>query len=379
MSGATMLADDATVVQRILDHIDNKTTDLGDSVWREPVANYRCPERFAAEMRVLRSLPTGFCPSAALPEAGSFVARNAAGTPLLAVRDGEGRARVFRNACRHRGTQVADGAGCKKAFVCRYHGWTYGLDGALRHLPHEYGFPGFDKQRHGLVEVESVERHGIVFAKQGDDPAAALDTLPELISPDYRLLVTNERDIPANWKVLVESFLEGYHIRATHTSTFYPLQFDNLNVVERFGRNNRIAFPYRAVHKLRGAPPEQRSAAGVLTYVYHLFPNVMVATFPERMFLVVLEPLAIDCTKQITYLLTSGDDGDTEIQDALQRGSELVDAGATEDREVVCAIQRGLDSGANEYFEFGLFEHAIGHFHRSLNAALAGSGAAAAQ
>jgi len=379
MSGATMLADDATVVQRILDHIDNKTTDLGDSVWREPVANYRCPERFAAEMRVLRSLPTGFCPSAALPEAGSFVARNAAGTPLLAVRDGEGRARVFRNACRHRGTQVADGAGCKKAFVCRYHGWTYGLDGALRHLPHEYGFPGFDKQRHGLVEVESVERHGIVFAKQGDDPAAALDTLPELISPAYRLLVTNERDIPANWKVLVESFLEGYHIRATHTSTFYPLQFDNLNVVERFGRNNRIAFPYRAVHKLRGAPPEQQSAAGVLTYVYHLFPNVMVATFPERMFLVVLEPLAIDCTKQITYLLTSGDDGDTEIQDALQRGSELVDAGATEDREVVCAIQRGLDSGANEYFEFGLFEHAIGHFHRSLHAALAGSGAAAAQ
>jgi phenylpropionate dioxygenase-like ring-hydroxylating dioxygenase large terminal subunit len=148
--------DDQAVVQRVLDHIENGTTDLGDSVWREPVANYRRPERLQAELdRVLRRTPTPFCPSAALPEAGSFVAREAAGVPLVVVRGADGRVRAFRNACRHRGMQVAAGSGCTRAFVCRYHGWTYNLEGRLRHIPHEEGFSGFDKEAHPLVPVSA--------------------------------------------------------------------------------------------------------------------------------------------------------------------------------------------------------------------------------
>ncbi len=101
---------------------------------REPVENYRSPERFAAELYLLRRHPTPFCPSATLPDVGSCVSREAAGTPLVAVRGADGEVNVFRNACRHRGTQVASGSGCAKAFVCGYHGWTYGLDGNLRQV-----------------------------------------------------------------------------------------------------------------------------------------------------------------------------------------------------------------------------------------------------
>jgi nitrite reductase/ring-hydroxylating ferredoxin subunit len=140
------LLDDPSVVQRILDHIDHRTTDTSTATWREPIAHYRSAERFGAELAlVLRRYPTPFCPSAALPESGSYVARPAAGTPILAVRGADGQVRAFRNACRHRGTQLVDGAGCAKTFMCRFHGWTYGLDGRLRHVPHEDGFPGLDK------------------------------------------------------------------------------------------------------------------------------------------------------------------------------------------------------------------------------------------
>jgi phenylpropionate dioxygenase-like ring-hydroxylating dioxygenase large terminal subunit len=373
----TTLADDPTVVQRILDHIDGKTTDLGESTWREPVVHYRSEARFAAERDlVLRRYPTAFCPAAALPGAGSYIARDAAGTPLVAVRGSDGQVRAFRNACRHRGTQLVDGAGCEKAFVCRYHGWTYGLDGRLRHVPHEHGFPGLDKSSRGLVPVETAELHGIVFVTQDKPPVAdaSLDGLPPLIAPGYRLVGTNARDVPANWKIAVESFLEGYHIRPTHAGTFYPVQFDNLNVVETFGRNHRIAFPFRAIEKLRSVPAAARSAEGKLTYVYHLFPNVMVATFPGRIFMVALEPLAVDRTRFVTYTLSDRDPQDVDAQALLKRGSELVDAGAAEDRDVICAIQRSLASGANEFFEFGLFEGAIGHFHRALQAALDAKG-----
>jgi len=382
MATMTRLADDPTVVQRLLDHIDNRTTDLGTSSWREPVEHYRSEPRFAAEReRVLRRYPIPFCPAAALPDAGSYVARDAAGTPILAVRGTDGAVRAFRNACRHRGTQLADGAGCSQAFVCRYHGWTYALDGRLRHVPDAHGFPALDKGARGLVPVATAEAQGIVFVRQDDPPVAgaALDELPPLIGAAYRLRSTTARDVAANWKIVVESFLEGYHIRSTHTQTFYPLQFDNLNVVETFGRNHRIAFPFRAINKLRAVPPAERSADGTLTYVYHLFPNAMVATFPGRIFLVVLEPLAVDRTRFVTYEMSNRDPDDDEARATLARAGALVDAGAAEDRAMLEAGQRGLASGANDCFEFGLFESAIGDFHRTLQEALAGVPDAAAR
>ena len=91
------LLDDPAVAQRILDHIRDHTTDVGDDVWREPVENYRSPDRFEREIeRVLRRSPTPFCPSAALPEPGSFVARDVAGVATLAVRGDDGRVRRMR-------------------------------------------------------------------------------------------------------------------------------------------------------------------------------------------------------------------------------------------------------------------------------------------
>ncbi len=366
----TRLSDDREVVQRILDHIDNRTTDLGEACWREPVENYVSEKRFAAEMHlVLRRYPTPFCPSAALPDAGSYLAREAAGTPILAVRGDDGRVRAFRNACRHRGTMLAEGAGCEKAFVCRYHGWTYALDGALRHVPHEYGFPGLDKNERGLVPVSAVESNGLVFVTQ--EPSGitgAVDAIPDLFYPSHRLLGCSEEEVVTNWKIVTEGFLEGYHIRSTHRETFYPIQYDNLNVVERFGRNSRIAFPYRRIEKLRALPPEQRSVQAMLTYVYHLFPNVMVATFPYTILMVVLEPLAIDRTRILTYALTDRTSRPEDDQEPRQRSQDFLLAGTVEDRAVARSVQRGLGSGANEIFEFGRFEAAIGHFHRSLHA-----------
>jgi phenylpropionate dioxygenase-like ring-hydroxylating dioxygenase large terminal subunit len=367
----TALADDQSVIERIFEHIDRKTTDLADEGWREPVENYRSEARFAAEVtRVLRRHPTPFCPSAALADTGTWVAREAAGVPLLAVRGKDGVVRVFRNACRHRGTRLVDGAGCNKVFECRYHGWTYDLDGGLRHVPHEYGFPGLDKRTRGLVPVETIETRGLVFVTQ-EQPGAALDDLPPLLSPEHRLLHTGDIEVPANWKVVVESFLEGYHIRSTHPTTFYPVQYDNLNVVERFGRNNRVAFPYQAIEKLRKVSPAERAVGGKLTYVYHLFPNVMVATFPAGMiFVVALEPLAVDRTRFVTHILTDRPPDDGQLRAGIERSQGFVDLGAVEDRDVAIAIQRGLASGANEFFEFGRFEGAIAHFHRTLDAAL---------
>jgi len=369
------LLDDHGIAQRVFDHIEAGTTDLSDALWREPVENYRSKERLAAEIqRVLRRTPVAFCPSAALAEPGAYIAREAAGTPLVVVRGTDGEVRGFRNACRHRGTQVAEGSGCAKALVCRYHGWTYGLDGKLGFVPHAHGFPGLDKDAHGLVPVRVREKGGLVFVTQEPSQGGdrALDALPDLLGKDQRLFAARESRVPANWKIFLEGFLEGYHIRSTHPKTFYPYGFDNLNVLEHFGPNSRVTFPCQRIKKLAEVAPDERKVEGAVTYVYQLFPNAVFVMLSHHSILSVLEPVSVDETRLVTYALTNRPAGDPTSVAAAERDAAFVNqTGGAEDMAVVCSIQKSLASGANEVFTYGRFEGAIAHFHRALDAALA--------
>ena len=368
----TLLSDQA-VAERILGHIDAGTTDRGNVVWREPVTNYRSAERLERELATLfRPLAIPFCPSAALLEAGSFVVRDTAQSPVLVVRGADKKVRAFKNACRHRGAQVAEGSGRTPSFICRYHGWTYGLDGALINVPHEDGFPGLDRCDHGLVELPAKEHGGVVFmaqAPEASEPFAPLESVPELLPPELTLLSATVTENKANWKIAAEGFLEGYHIHATHRETFYPRQFDNLNVIECFGLNSRIAFPYRNIQKLRAVAPEAREVDGMLTFVYHLFPNAIVATFPQRIAMVVLEPIDVARTNFVTYTLARTDTVRSD-SGAIKRDADFVEQGAREDRAVIESIQKGIRSAANNHFTFGHFESAIVHFHRNIHALL---------
>ena len=372
------LLSDSQVVERVLEHIDNKTTDMGEQTWREPVANYRSEQRFAAELDVLRRLPIPFCPSVAVPDVGSFVARNAAGTPIVVVRGDDGEVRAFRNACRHRGMRLVEGYGCVRALTCGYHGWSYRLDGRLQHIPHGQGFPDVDKAMHGLVPVLAVERSGLIYVSQsapttdGDVIDTGLAEMPDLITSDQKIFATNDSVADVNWKLFMEANLEGYHIKPTHTETFYPYGFDNLTLVETFGRNSRVTFPFRRIEKLRSLPPEQRYIAGMVTYVYHLFPNVVIAVLSNHTTVSVLEPLSPTQTRFHTYRLTNkGESGHVDGAARATRDAAFVgDTGGKEDAAVIRAIQNGLTSGANEHFTYGLFETAIVHFHKTLHGVL---------
>ena len=386
MTATPTFMDDQAVIDRVLSHVRDGTTDRGDAVWREPVENYRSEERFRRELELLRRLPVPFCPSAALRETGSYVARTAAGVPILAVRGADGTVRAFRNACRHRGAEVASGSGCARTFVCPYHGWTYGLDGRLERVQHEGGFPDLDKDSHGLVPVRAQERSGIVFITQdssqdataGDsaerDPA---EGLPDLIASDQDLIDAHDNVAEVNWKVSIEGSIEGYHIRFGHRETFYPYGYDNVNIVEHVGRNSRVTFPFKRIEKLADVPAAERKIEGRVTYVYHLFPNALVTVLSHHMILVVLEPVAPGRTRNIAYSLAYTG-GDPAARETAKRDAAFVtQTGAPEDRALAESIQRTMESDANDCFTFGHFESAIVHFHRNLRAALEGSNGAA--
>jgi phenylpropionate dioxygenase-like ring-hydroxylating dioxygenase large terminal subunit len=288
--------DDEALLARVLGHVEAGTTDLAGGTWQEPVANYLSPERFERETQLLRRLPVPFCPSAALAEPGDYVARDAAGTPVVAVRGRDGTVRAFRNSCRHRGATIVAGAGRAPSLVCPYHGWTYHLDGSLRLVPHDNGFPGLEPDSRGLVALATAEHGGLVHVDQSSPATAPIDTsgLPQPLEPGQRLLETSEMELDVNWKVYVEGFLEGYHIKPTHRESFFPFGYDNLTVVETWGPHHRVTFPFRRVESLAGRPRADWSIDRMVTLVYHLFPNVIVARLSHHTTVVVVEPIAVD-------------------------------------------------------------------------------------
>ena len=365
----SLLLDDGQIIERVFSHIDNKTTDLGDEVWKEPVKNYINQERFDNEIKLLRSLPVPFCPSSALPEKGSYVSRIAAGTPILITRDDENNINAFINACRHRGMQVASGSGCKKSFVCPYHGWTYGLKGENRHIPGADGFPGIDPREHGLKQVNAVEKGGIVYVCQESDiDKKFLDETLDYFTEDQVLINQSVIEDEANWKILHETLLEGYHIKSLHKDTFYPYGLDNINVVENYGQNSRVIFPFKRIEKLRDIEPSKRVIDGTITSVYSLFPNVSISVLSKHTNLVILEPISPTRSKWVIYTLINKSNKKEKLskKDAMRDAKFVGNTGQDEDREAARAIQQTLGTKANDHLTFGYFEKAIVNFHLHL-------------
>src|SRR5690348_5481104 len=115
-----------------------------------------------------------------LPEPGSFFASDAGPIPIVVTRDREGVLRAFLNACRHRGSLVAQGEGCRNSLQCPYHAWTYGLDGRLRAAPRSDQEEGFEKDELGLRPA-SVDTWGpLVFVNPEPEAAPLAEALGSL-------------------------------------------------------------------------------------------------------------------------------------------------------------------------------------------------------
>ena len=365
----TRLLSDQAVFERVFNHIDNNTTDLGETVWREPAENYYSQQRFDDEIALLKRIPLAYCPSAALPDKGSFVARSAAGTPLVVVRGLDGEVRAFINACRHRGMQVAKGSGCSRAFVCPYHAWTYNLEGELKNIPGREGFPGIDPEQHGLVQVSAREKGGIVYVmQQGEITEDMLADCLDYFSPEQQMFETDEIVDEANWKILNETLMEGYHIKSLHSETFYPYGLDNINLVEIYGANSRVTFPFRRIEKMRDIAPDQRRIDGLVTSVYLLFPTASVSVLSKHTNLAILEPLSPTSSRWVLYRMVNRavDGNDIPLEEAQRDALFVGDSGQNEDREAARAIQQSVSSNANTHFTFGHFESAIVNFHQHL-------------
>jgi phenylpropionate dioxygenase-like ring-hydroxylating dioxygenase large terminal subunit len=192
------------------------------------------------------------CHTDEIREPGSFMLWNKTGTPLLIVRGKDAKIRAFYNTCRHRGAPLVKAeTGRCDGLVCPYHGWTYGLDGRLLNLRDKRDFVELDTNAHSLLEVRCEQFANWVFINEDADARPLLEDIapfPEQLSqfqPErLRFVDKHGFDLKCNVKVLLDAFLEVYHLKSIHTST-----------VDRFldHRGTSIAL-YRNGHSLMVTP-----------------------------------------------------------------------------------------------------------------------------
>ena len=121
---------------------------LGEGIETLSASVYIDPDRYEAEQRaIFDHVPHLLAPSALFPATAQAVAHDGYGTPLILTRDDDGKAHVFANVCRHRGTRLIDSheVAPAKRIVCPYHAWAYKPDGELTGMPRADCFPDFDK------------------------------------------------------------------------------------------------------------------------------------------------------------------------------------------------------------------------------------------
>lgn len=160
-----------------------------------------------------------------LTQPGDWLRYTVAGFAFVLCRDREGNINAFHNVCRHRAYPVVEGnAGSAKIFACRYHGWSYGLNGKLAKAPGYQELDGFDKTKNSLFPIHvHIDNNGFIWVNMDakekpelawDQDFEAVDKSEELENynfDDYTFDHTWEMDGEFNWKIVADNYNESYY------------------------------------------------------------------------------------------------------------------------------------------------------------------------
>jgi len=286
-SGTDVLPVPPHIVKGLLEHLRNGTTDECDNILRLDPAIFTDPDIAARERaRIFGRAPFIAAHGSEVPEPHDVLVKRLPRNDVIIARLPDRSVRVLVNMCRHRGARLADdGPGRCRLFTCRYHGWSYELDGRLRNITFRdsFGLGSADEAALGLVSLPAEERHGFIWVV--DEPGVPIDVAAWLGPETDDILAGYGMDDlacyragtfaePVNWKIMHDAFLDGYHIKFVHPNSAARYIHTNTYVIEDEGRHCRFASPRKSLDRwLDTDPPAGEAMAEHIILSHFIGPN----------------------------------------------------------------------------------------------------------
>jgi len=343
---------------------------------------YYSPEIFEQEKQaVFMGLPIPLMASAQLPKPNSFLRKDIVGRPVLLTRDSEGKARAFLNVCRHRGVVLCPEHERQsgKLIVCPFHAWSYSLDGRLMGVPRSEIFEGLQKTDYRLTELPCEEAGGIVWV--GLDPNRTYDfsvetgqlarELQGIHLDQTRLFINKTFTVKANWKLLMDTTLDSYHVTRLHRNTVATMFDDSPVIVEPIGHHLRNASA-RGNFSQSGLSDKISELRKVAVMTYHLLPSVVVILSPHYTSLEVFRPISPNETEVEFVMLTNHPAGNPATEEKMQKSFEFMcRVFGDEDFWAAEIGQQGISTGDLKELTLGGMEDQMKTFHNLVDAQIA--------
>ncbi|MBM3541186.1 MAG: aromatic ring-hydroxylating dioxygenase subunit alpha [Alphaproteobacteria bacterium] len=323
------------------------------------------------------------------PAPGTVCPVDVAGRALLLARDGAGTLRVFHNFCRHRGMRLVDEARPARAIVCAYHGWSYALDGALLKTPHAGGLDvhdraGLARPIPGLKPVRHTQWGPLVFVDLSGSAPAFEDHFAPLIRrwagydfATLRRAASRRYEIGANWKLVIENFIDVYHLPYVHPGLeSYCAMRDHSFIHDNhvfIGQSTDQYAPTDAAAGALPAIPGAPEGAASRMDAFAVFPNLCMTLFHDNLRIIHCRPDGPSKTVERVEVFLSGaaahDPALAGPREALIRRFEEFNL---EDVALVERLQASLASSAWDGGHFvGPMDGGVERFQRLIARALA--------
>ena len=368
-----------TLFQKLIDSNVNKETQSPHNVTELDIRRYLDEDWLEKEKAMLFSgvpLIIGF--SSMLKEPGEHFTFDLAGKPMLIVRGKDGKLCCFLNVCRHRGVRLANSREISKlrTFACQYHHWTYDLTGKLIFVPSDESFPNLDRACRSLVPLPIKEAHGFIWVNPNQNGSIDLANFLGNIAIDLDgfNIVQNYffkqkiHTVQSNWKLIIEAFLDGYHVTRLHNKTVGGFFLDNESVIEREKQHTRSIVARKTFLEAINLPPDAWDFRYHSSFSHYIYPNTITVIHPDYVSQLSLFPVAVDKTIVIHNCAVDNKPTTEKAIAHFEKSFKLIDEGvfASEDFHVCEQAQIGLASGANKTHLVGGYESGIRLFQQIL-------------
>ncbi len=317
-----------------------------------------------------------------LPEPGSYKLWQRIGVPILIVRDQSGNVQAFYNSCRHRGGPLVeqDSGTLGGGLVCRYHGWSYGLDGQLKGVRDRSDFVGLDATCRNLISLNCQLLGNWIFVNQ--DPQApdlkthlgpVYDYFDSLAILDLRLVHQQTYPVQCNYKMLLEGFLEVYHLHTLHDDTVHRFLDYRCNHIQLWPHGHSLMLTAnrredwvdpgaRGMPEISGISDLERKS----NPSFNLFPNLITPVAATALPFNLIWPVSDDSALLEVVWFAPNASNDDE-QSSWDRRLENYERIIREDMVIIEQMQKSVNSPGFQGMPLSYQERRIYHWHEELD------------